>query len=249
MKKLSPSTIRLAVCATVIGTLTLVATAATYTVPVADPFSRGWYDETGFHGLDLSFTDNYFAGREGEQYRNFFIFSLPMLAPGESIASVSLSLFCPSAYPEGAPRGYTSPDPTETYQLFSLDSTSIAALRAGGTGQTGIFTDLGDGTPYSAGTVVAAASQGTDIVIPLNADFLAYATAHLGGDVSLGGAITTFAPVNLNLPEGVFAQTGVSASVGLNQTQLIINTVPEPGSAALLLSGALICLRRKSSRT
>lgn len=243
------SALRVALCAASFISLPAAALAATYTVPVPNQFSRGWYDDTGFHGLDPSFTDNYYVGREDEQFRNFFIFPLPLLAPGESISSVSLVLYCP-ANVAAVGRGYDSPDPTETYQLFSIDRTSIAALRAGGTGLTGIFADLGDGISYSGGAVVSSANEGTDIVIPLNPAFLAYATANLGSEVVLGGAVTTLAPVNNFFVEGIFGHTSVGVDgVGLNQTRLIINTVPEPSSAALLLSSALFCLRRRSLRT
>jgi hypothetical protein len=80
-------TFRAATSAALFVSLMPAAPAATYTIPTADQFSRGWYDGTGFHSLDPSFSDNYFAGRNGEEYRNFFIFSLPALALGESISA------------------------------------------------------------------------------------------------------------------------------------------------------------------
>ena len=245
MNTLLHSTFRAATCAALFLLLTPAAPAATYNIPTADPFSRGWYDGTGFHSRNLGFTDNYFAGCNGEEFRNFFIFTLPVLAPGESISGVSLALYAPPS--DGSdPGGYHSPDPTETYQLFSIDGTSNAALRAGGTGLTGIFADLGTGISYSAGTVMSPASRGTDVIIPLNAAFLAYAMTNLGGEISLGGAVTSLNPMNLEETEGVFGDSG---GVGLNQTRLIVDTVPEPSATALLLLGGAFYVRRRSLRT
>lgn len=245
MNILLNSTIRAATCAALLVSLMHSAPAATYTIPTADPFSRGWYDGTGFHSPAPSYNDNYFAGCNGEEFRNFFIFTLPVLAPGESISGVSLALYAPPS--DGSDiGGYNSPDPTETYQLFSIDGTSNAALRAGGTGLTGIFADLGTGISYSAGTVMSPASRGTDVIIPLNAAFLAYAMTNLGGEVSLGGAVTSLNPMNLEETEGVFGYSGGGV---LNQTRLIIDTVPEPSATALLVLGGAFYMRRRSLRT
>ena len=216
--------------------LKFAATAlpANYIIPIGDPFSRGWYDNTGFHGLNPVFTDNYFAGREDfEEDRNFFIFALPTLSAGEVISSADLILYCP-------PTGFEGVDATEVYGVFAVENTTPAMLRAGGSGLTGIFADLGGGTAYSSGTIVSAADNGNDVTITLNSAFLAYAQANLGGEVAIGGAILSYQPVDNGYVEGVFGRSGLSAGVALNQTRLVVTTVPEPSAAMLCLAGLSI---------
>ena len=241
-------------CAACILAIVSAASAATYVIATPDRSSRGWYESAGLHVIDH---DNYIAGLyvdEGEptaHFRSFFIFPLPTFAPGESITAISLVLYCREVDPVSATfGGYDSPDPTETYELFAVDRTSIAALRAGGGGLTDIFADLGDGTAYSIGTVMSPLSEGSDVVIPLNAAFLAYAAANLGNEIALGGAVTTLNLPNPDQTEVVFGYSGSGIYEGgsLNQTRLVITTVPEPTSAALLLSGACLYLRRQRRR-
>jgi hypothetical protein len=137
-----------------IFTATPQGAAGVIIIPTPDLASRGWYDFTGYHD---STNDNYVVGNaEDGPYRNFFVFALPVLQPGESISSIDLILYCPPGF------GYNSSDPTETYQLFTLENTTIAALRAGGDGLTNIFADLGEGEAYNAGFLLSAGNAGTD---------------------------------------------------------------------------------------
>lgn len=151
------------------------ATTGTTSVTI-DATDRGYYSATGNHDPA---NDNYYAGYNGSQFgntfRNFFVFDLP----GATVLSATLYLWNPS-------NGHYSLDPSETYSLFDV-STSIAALRAGGSGLSGIYNDLGSGTSYGSVTVTSA-SNGTYISIPLNSSF---PNAANGGSIALGGAITT----------------------------------------------------------
>ena len=100
-----------------------VASAQTVVIPHTD---RGWYDNTGFHNPG---NPNYVVGDNSFTVsRNFFVFNLASVV--QPIASAKLVLFVPSSL---AGPGYSSPDPSENYELRDI-STSIATL-VGGTGR------------------------------------------------------------------------------------------------------------------
>ena len=178
-------------------------------------------------------TGNYIAGNAGsnEYYRDYFVFTLSSIPSGETITSATLQLFNPS-------NGYNSADAAETYTNFSLDSTSIPAL-TNGNGSNAlnvpIYIDLGDGTAYSSGVTVSAASNGTVVPILLNNSFLSYAQANMGSSVALGGAITTL-DANDNNNESIFGATGAT----LSDTQLVITTIPEPTTIGLWALSVII---------
>jgi hypothetical protein len=223
--------LRLLAGAAFLFTVERQAAAAVVTLPTADRSARGWYDSSGSHD---SANDNYLAGAYADgPYRNFFIFTLPTLQPDESIVSASLILYCPLG-------GYSSSDPLETYQIFALENTSIAALQTGGDGLTNIYADLGDGTAYSTGVVLTAASSGTDVIIPLNGAFLAYAGMHSGGAIALGGALTSAVDGG-----SCFNGSGSLNGITLNQTRLNVTVVPEPSVALLLVTIVAIPWRQR----
>ena len=241
--KLSPL-LTLGVLAGVASALLLShASAATYVISPATEFSRGWYNDVGETSSEFGI-GYYGAGREGEEYRNFFIFSLPELAPGETITSATLLLYCNPEGANGYGIGYHSEDATETFALFSLDTTSIAALRAGSGSRASTFADLGDGTAYCAGAVLSAASQGSDLAIPLNADFLAYSAANLGGEVALGGAVTSLRAE----AERIYGENVFGGPASLQTSRLEVTTVPEPSSIVLITAASGLLLRRRRVR-
>ncbi len=142
----------------------------------------GWWDNTGSH---TAANKNYVTGQiGGTQYRSFFVFDLTNTL--ENIVGARLRLFNPTN-PPGF--GYQSPDPTETYTMYDV-STPIPQLRANGSGQVGIFNDLGSGTEYGSQTV-SSADNGRIVTIDLNAAAIAYLNAARGGLAALGGALTT----------------------------------------------------------
>lgn len=166
----------------------------------------GWYNTAGFHGPTNT---NYFVGQEfGIGYRDWFVFDVPMVAG--PITSAQVELFNPST-------GYFSPDGSETYTLFDV-TTSIPTLRAGGSGLTGIYNDLGTGVSYGSVTVTSA-SNGTLVVITLNAAGLSAVAANQGGQLALGGAITTIS--------GTANQYLFGLSGGATR-RLVINNLPFP---------------------
>lgn len=198
---------------------------------------RGWYRADGLHQPTNT---NYAAGRYYadptdltvlSDYRNFFVFDLSSLSG--TVTSATLTLFLP-------PSGYLSSDATETYQVHDV-STSIASLVAG-TGGTLAFSDLGGGSAFGSVTVNAAA-QSTPINIALNAAGLAYLGTALGGQVALGGAVTTLSGQSL---QSVFGNT-LNASSSWSLLSIETATVPVPAALWMLGGGlaALGFLRRR----
>lgn len=143
----------------------------------------GWYTTRGFH--DPANT-NYLVGQcaqcpppDNMEYRNFFAFNLAGV--DQPILSASLRVANP-------PGGYISPDATETWTIYDVN-TPIPQLLAGGI-QPAIFADLGTGTSYGAQTV-SAADSGRNITVDLNGAAVAYLNSVRGGMAALGGALTT----------------------------------------------------------
>jgi hypothetical protein len=206
----------------------LASPASAVTLVAVD---RGWYRADGLHQPTNT---NFAAGRYYadpmdltvlSDYRNFFVFDLSSVSG--TVTSATLTLFLPAS-------SYLSSDATETYQLHDV-STSIASLVAG-TGGTPAFNDLGGGSAFGSVTVDAAA-QGTPINIALNAAGLAYLGAALGGQVALGGAVTTLSGQSL---QAIF---GATLNAPTNWSVLSIETAIVPVPAALwMLGGGLAAL-------
>lgn len=195
----------------------------------------GWWAENGFHQSSIS---NYVAGSFSPpppagngKVNNFFVFDLTGVSG--TITSAQLKLYNPDTEPNNpnSGPGYTSPDPTETYMVFDV-STPISNLIANGSGQVGIYNDLGSGTSYGS-ILMSTADNGKIVVIDLNANALAYLNSNLGGLVAFGGAVTTLG--NAPMSEFVFGYTN-----DLSYTrQLVLNPVPEPTTMLLLGSGLI----------
>lgn len=144
------------------------------------PVDRGWYAVDGVHDPLIY---NYIAGNgpgtNHITFRNWFVFDLACVS--DTITSASLLIEMPT-------NGFSSVDPSETYALFDV-STTLSDLM-GGVGGLAAYTDLGTGTSYGS-VVVSDADNGLQVVVPLNAAGLAALNGGLGGQVGLGGAITT----------------------------------------------------------
>jgi hypothetical protein len=175
----------------------------TVTLNAAD---SGWWDQTGAHN---STNKNYITGLyTGVEYRDYLVFDLSSVT--QPITGATLMLTNPS-------NGYSSPDPSETYSLFDV-STAIASLEATGTGQTGIFADLGTGTGYGSRSV-SSADNGTVVSVNLNSSALTYLNGAKGGQAAVGGAVTT---ISGTADQDVFGFTGNSTDV----KQLVLNLGP-----------------------
>ena len=204
------------------------AQAATVTLTWVD---SGAYNTFGDHD---PLNTNYIAGnctdcangQPGGTYRNFFVFDTSALQG--TVTYATLRLRSGSVPNEGL------------YSVFDA-TTAIAALRAGGSGRTDIYADLGSGVQY-----------GSTWVLPTDA-----VTGPSLVDVALNNA----ALAAINGSDGLFALGGSFASVwhafGGTDTderrQLIleVSAVPEPSSVALLGAGLALAglALRRASRT
>ena len=106
----------------------------------------------------------------------------------------------------------------ETFSLFDV-STAIANLMASGNGQVGIYNDLGTGASFAAQSV-SAANNGQIVPVNLNAAGLAALNAARGGQMAVGGAVTTIAGT---INQSIFAGTGLA-----NDVKQLVLTLAEP---------------------
>lgn len=163
--------------------------------------------------------------------RNFFVFDLSSVT--EPIASAELVLQVPSQFP-GPSQGYTSPDPSENFELHDV-VTPLATL-VNGTGGVAAHADLGSGTIYGSRTMTAA-DNGHIVVITLNANAIAALNAATGL-IGLGGSLTTLdAAAN---EEYTFGFTSF-----LSISDLRLTLVPEPSTSVLCLVGVATALMRR----
>ena len=190
-----------------------VSNAASATVSIQDndtipntlilnPTDRGWYDDSGYHN---PLNANYIAGDYYRQYRNFFVFQLPVLQQAIASAQLLLNTF-----------DYDSSAANETFQLLDV-KTPVTSLVAGGSGQLATFDDLGDGVAYGIRTYFPADDDKIR-VIDLNTDAINALTAHSGQAFALGGMVTSLDTISNS--EYVF---GFSNSSSANDVRLVLN--------------------------
>jgi PKD domain/RTX calcium-binding nonapeptide repeat (4 copies) len=201
------------------------AGATTLTLNATD---SGWWDSTGFHS---STNKNYVAGQNtpSQLARDYFVFNLAGVS--QTITGAQVRLTNPAG-------GYVSPDPTETYAVFDV-STPLGALQASGSGQLGIYNDLGTGTNFATRTF-SAADNGQLVAIPLNASGVAALDAARGGSVAVGGALTSIAGTATQF---VFAFTGAPSDV----KQLVLNLGSPEDWYAISVTGLGSTLRLETT--
>jgi ABC-type transport system substrate-binding protein len=164
------------------GTQSLVLTigGSPYTI---DADFTGWWDSTGAHSSDnpnYGIGDGNIAG--GPDHHDFFVFDLSDVSG--LITGAQLSIGNDAA-------GYLAGIPAGLSQVSMWDvSTPIATLVADGTGQVGIFNDLGSGTLFAL-TTVTAADDGTQVSFSLNDNALAALNAAEGSQFAIGGELTS----------------------------------------------------------
>ncbi len=225
------------------------AFCGTYSISVADLNSRGWYSEAGVR--TTSAQGNYIVGSPGAtaEYRNFFIFDLSTIPSTDIITSVSFVIYN-TPYLEGGFGGYNSFDASEVYQLYSIDYTANSVLRSDSSDLISAFDDLGDGNVLNSGFSFTTGSSDTENTILLNQEFITIAQASIGGEVALGGRITSLTLGDL---DGELLFSG-SHGLSLGSTRLVVTTIaiPEVSSSTLivaLLSLVYLVINRNRSLT
>ena len=189
-----------------------------------DALESGWISENAginyFPNVPTS--ENYIVGWSlSTEWRNWFVFDLAGVT--DEITSATLKIFNPLE------TGYVSVDASETYELFSYES-SVSDLRL--ENGLGDFDDLGDGTSYGQ-VVVSAQDNGTLVEIQLNqAGITALNSA--SGEFAIGGAVTTLG-FGSGDQERIFRNT----DAGMTR-QLELTLVPIPAAAWLFGSGLVM---------
>lgn len=187
------------------------AVTSTQTITATD---RGWYRSNGTHTPTNS---NYLTGTGTTspylEFRSFFIFTIPALAPGEIISGAELRLQNPAG-------GFNSADASEMLKISPV-TTGVASLAAG-TGGTAAFADLADGTAYGGPHMVSASDNESYVVIPLNAQFLAAAQAQAGTAFALGCSVSSLRATPLTTGENIFNGTSDGFSTTLVLTRATV---------------------------
>jgi hypothetical protein len=178
---------------------------------VVDASDSGWYDSTGFHNPN---NRNYIAGEAYGIYRNFYSFLIPFLNAPIISAQLAIKTF-----------DYGSGDPLEHYQLHDV-ATPTATVLAGGSGLTGIFNDLGEGTSFGSRSYTNADDYQIRY-IDLNAAAINAISAKIGQTMVLGGQVTSLDSITNN--EYTF---GFSSSPAPWDVHLVLNA----GNALPLVS-------------
>jgi hypothetical protein len=165
-------------------------------------------------------------------FRNFFVFDLS--AVSDTIVSATLQLNTGGVVTDG------------TYTLHDVQS-DITTLRAGGSGLSDVYADLGTGTSY--GSIGLLSTQDNTIAnIALNTYAIAGLNAARGGLFALGGDYVSpynaFGNISTNSFDWLASAT--------RQLELETHTVPEPPTMLLLGSGLVLLLtlfRKQLSRS
>ncbi|MGL6076811.1 MAG: PEP-CTERM sorting domain-containing protein [Fimbriiglobus sp.] len=235
-----------------LGLIAVMAMAGSAKADFLNATTRGWYDDTGLTEVNVNVggvggNNNYTAGRycligdKGEllghvAIRNFFVFDLSTVSV--PVASARLHLWNRDFInepPDFVGHGFESPDAFETYTLFDV-STPLASL-TGGSGGLAAYGDLGTGTVLGSYNVTNS-DRGRFVVVDLNAAGIAAVNANLGGQLALGGALTTLNTIRDD-DEFVFARTNNLAGVNDGNSFLETTAVPAPPALILLGLGAL----------
>ena len=212
--------------------ITSAAEAVSFNI---DASARGYITDTGVTNIGGP-NENYLAGlvsddANGEEYRNFFRFSLPTFTGTVSSARLRIDI-----NDSTIPAILGNQSPTVAYQLTSL---------AGLPDDASDFSALGTGTLYGTGFYTAS-DAGSVVDLVLNSAGIAALTS--GGTFLVGGRVTNAVSGPGALDQYVF---GFSASRPVSlEFETAVPAVPEPESWAMMIlaSGmAGAALRRKRS--
>jgi hypothetical protein len=184
---------------------------------------RGIYRDDGFH---IPWYNLYAAGRFfGDTINHFLLFDLSSIT--QPVISAELRLVNNNSY--------DSPDPFETYTVFEVTSPLTDVLNAWGD-TVATFNDLGSGTVYGSVNVPSNNAIVT-VSLFLNSAGLEALNASLGGLFIVGGAVTSLDSPEARY-EGLFSLSNHKTAMD-GATQIVLTTIPEPGTICLLAMGAL----------
>lgn len=149
-----------------------------------EAIDMGNYNSTGLHdpnNTNYVIGDDISQGGISLQYRNFFVFDLSSLGAGDQIIDAHLEVY--------QDNGFVSPSPSETWEAWDV-TTAVDTLRAGGSGKTSIYNDLGTGTSYGSQEVTEA-SEGNLVSLTLNAMARGHIQDKIGNLFAIGGSISS----------------------------------------------------------
>lgn len=194
----------------IVAALALGATTAN--AATIDAFGSGWILSNGLDNSGGGFGNgiaNHFAGYDGDQYNNFFEFSVPT----GTVTSATLSIWNAA--------NNTTIDPDAVYNFFAASNFSFSGLVGG---------------PSFGSVTLGVADTGTShyVNLSLNSAGLAYLNSVAGGIARFGGTTTSVVdPQSCTDCIAIFGYTG-----GNPVAQLALGgAVPEPASWAMLIAG------------
>lgn len=130
---------------------------------------RGWWTDSGDH---TATNNNTLTGQSGStNYRSYFTFNLSGLA-NMTVESATLRLEL---------EDFSSTNSSENFSAYDV-TTNVVTLEASGSGQVGIYNDLGGGTFYGSYFGATSAQIGNVLTINLNANAVSDIQAKVGGN-------------------------------------------------------------------
>ncbi len=213
------------------------ANSARAATVVVDAIDSGSCIGSGCAFWDPSLTGYGIGNVASAEVRSFLVFDLSGVSG--PIGSASLVAYNPSAAAGDGGNGYSSANASETLGVFAM--ATDPASSDGPAPPPGFFEDLGSG-PLYASREVSAADNGSLVSLALGSSALT-ALNDADGLFGLGLALTSPASGDRMM----FAFGGVD---GVSDTtrQLVLQIVPEPGSAALLGLGLLAASLARAGR-
>ncbi|MBK1986192.1 M10 family metallopeptidase C-terminal domain-containing protein [Sphaerospermopsis aphanizomenoides BCCUSP55] len=162
-------------------TVTVTITPPTgYTIAssqtVISAVDTGWYNNSGYH--DPGNTNYIIGDYSASLYRNWMAFNLPTFSQPVVSAQLKINTY-----------EFASGDASETYELRDV-TTAVSTLIAGGSGLTGIYNDLGDGTIYGSRNFTTADNYQI-VTINLNSALVSALNSKSGQSFAMGGLIST----------------------------------------------------------
>jgi len=205
--------------------IVLMANANAATISI-DATESGWITSDGLPTNNED-SENYVVGvvsfgGTSTEHRNWFLFDLSGV--DETVTSASLNIYNPTSDVDIVD-GFNSIDRTETYSLFSYESSITDLSDELGLGS---YDDLGDGTLFGSVTV-SDADNGTVISIALNGDAIDAINSATGPFV-FGGALTSLSG-QTDFSELLFGGTFPEFT-----RELVLTTVPVPAAIWLFAS-------------